>query len=112
MTKAKLVWSDELGDLRKQVSKQDESNAIDPVDVKLLVLKLRRLTQGKGRAVIEISSLPENSSWCKELERELKKTLGVGGTYKKNIIEISGDKMLEVANLLDQKQIKWKKIGG
>ena len=64
-----LVYSSELGDLRKKKSNQDES-----VDESKINLSVRRLTSGKGRTVIEITGLPNNKSWCKKLAKDLKKS--------------------------------------
>lgn len=108
MKDARLVWSDEDGDLRKK----KEAQTSDAVDEKNLVLKLRRLSAGKGRTVIEISGLPSNQKWCKDLASELKKSLGIGGSYKNSIIELQLDQLEKVTLLLDKKNIKHKKIGG
>ncbi|GAB4020117.1 MAG: hypothetical protein Fur0010_22550 [Bdellovibrio sp.] len=108
MKDAKLVWSDEQGDLRKNKVKKPEAY----VDLSKVQLKLRRLTSGKGRTMIEIKGLPENENWNKSLASELKQGLGVGGAYKKDYIEIHTDNVEKVTNLLDKKSIKWKKVGG
>ena len=83
-----------------------------PVIEKSLQLHLRRLTSGKGRTIIEISNLPQNKKWCQQLAKDLKKKLGVGGTYKDNRIEIHGEKIELVMAFIDSKSISWKKIGG
>ena len=75
-------------------------------------LKVRRLTSGKGRTVIEITGLPRNKSWCKELAGQLKKRMGTGGAYKNDFIEIHGEKLEQVTALLDERSLKWKKTGG
>lgn len=104
----RLVWDDDAGDLRKQ-----NTNVADtPLDLKNIKLSLRRLTAGKGRTVIEISNLPANKPWCQKLAKNLKKNLGVGGTYKKDIIEIHGEKINEITSFLDKNSISWKKTGG
>ncbi len=108
MSNNKIVWSDEKGDLRKK--KNTESP--DSVDQKNINLTLRRLTRGKGRTVIEVSNLPKNKDWCLELAKTLKKSLGVGGTYKNSCIQIHGEKIELVTNFLNKKNIKWKKTGG
>ena len=82
------------------------------VDESKLELKVRRLTSGKGRTVIEIKGLPLNQAWCESLARDLKKALGVGGTFKNDYIEIHGEKIDKVTGFLDHKKIKWKKTGG
>jgi translation initiation factor 1 len=104
----KILYSSEDGDLRKKSSEKKEAQ----VDLTSVVLHLRRLTSGKGRAVIEISNLPANSSWCKEFAKEIKKKLGVGGTYINGIIEIHGEKFDELKSVLDSKKISFKKTGG
>jgi translation initiation factor 1 len=105
---SKIVWSSETGDNRKKKEEKDERPVLD-AQVKL---NLRRLTAGKGRTVIEISGLPKNKLWCETLAKELKKSMGVGGTYKNDIIEIHVDKLERVSDFLDGKKIRWKKTGG
>lgn len=105
---SRIVWSSETGDNRKKKQDKDEM----PVLEGQVKLNLRRLTAGKGRTVIEISGLPKNKLWCENLAKELKKSMGVGGTYKNNIIEIHVDKLERVSEFLEGKKILWKKIGG
>ncbi len=105
---SRIVWSSETGDNRKKKPEEKEISVAE-THVKL---NLRRLTAGKGRTVIEISGLPKNKLWCENLAKELKKSMGVGGTYKNNIIEIHVDKLERVSNFLDSKKILWKKTGG
>ena len=108
MSNKRLVWSDDKGDQRKnKVGNQDVA-----VHESQLELKIRRLTSGKGRTVIEITGLPKNKKWCKELAKELKKAMGVGGTYKDQFIEIHGEKIEDVIKHLDSRSLKWKKTGG
>ena len=109
MSNNKLVWSDTDGDLRKKSKKTSNDAAVDE---KSLTLKLRRLTAGKGRTVIEISGLPNNKKWCQSLAKDIKKALGVGGTYKNDFIEIHGEKIEKITDVLDSKSLKWKKTGG
>ena len=109
MAEGKIVWSDEEGDLRKKKSGGDDKS---PVDETKLELKIRRLTSGKGRAVIEITGLPSNKKWCQKLAKELKKSLGVGGAYKNDFIEVHGEKLDEVKRVLEGKGLKFKQTGG
>lgn len=108
MNNSKLVWSDTDGDMRKSKKVDREDN----VDESFLHLKIRRLTSGKGRSIIEISDLPNNKSWCKKFAKEIKKKLGIGGTYKDNIIEFHGEKLDQIISILSDRGIKYKKIGG
>lgn len=105
-----LVYSSELGDLRKNQSKISKDGC--EVDESSLQLLLRRLTSGKGRTVIEIKGLPANKAWCKGLAKDLKKKIGVGGSYKNDFIEIHGENYEQVAKILESKKIVFKKIGG
>lgn len=115
MSNNRLVWTDKGGDLRKasvKGPKGQASNSEALVDEASLELKIRRLTAGKGRTVIEISNLPKNKKWCESLAKDLKKSLGVGGTYKNDAIELHGEKIEKVMGLLEARSIKWKKTGG
>lgn len=105
----RLVWSDEEGDLRKKNKNQKDDGPVDDSAVELLV---RRLTTGKGRTVIEITGLPANKSWCKKLAKDIKKSIGVGGAYKNDFIEVHGEKLNEVKELLSKKNLKFKQTGG
>lgn len=115
MKDAKLVWSDEGGDLRKksQKSSNTDSSAVSPTD---LLIEVRRLTSGKGRVMIELRGLPRDKNWCKKLAQNLKKSLGVGGAYKEsergNYIEIHTADFEKVTKILENQNLKWKKTGG
>lgn len=108
---AKLVWSDEQGDLRKKGQNKDKGTE-SAVNENNLLLEIRRITSGKGRAIIEIRGLPNNKKWCQKLAKELKKSLAVGGAYKNDFIEVHGEKIEEVKNLLNKKNLKFKQTGG
>ena len=108
MSDSRLVWSDEKGDLRKAKSKKSDA----PVNEANIELELRRLTTGKGRTIIEITELPANKKWCQKLAKNLKKSLGVGGSYKNEKIEVHGEKMDDVMKVLEKSAVKYKKVGG
>ena len=103
-----LVYSSELGDLRKNKKQKDDVD----VDESKVQLEVRRLTSGKGRTVIEIKGLPNNKNWCKKLAKDLKKKIGVGGAYKNDFIEVHGEKYNEVASFLESRKLAYKKVGG
>lgn len=110
MSNYKPVWVDGQGDVRK---KENSSPETSPAEYRAqLELKIRRLTSGKGRTVIEVSDLPSDKKWCKALAKDIKKKLGVGGSYKNDVIEVHGEKLEQVTAVIDQKGIKWKKTGG
>ena len=110
MSDSKTVWVDGLGDVRKQKEKpKPATKGGAPQNLELFV---RRLTSGKGRTVVEITGLPSDKLWCKNLAKKIKQKLGVGGTYKNSAIEIHGEKLNDVTDLLDKENLKWKKTGG
>ncbi len=108
MKDSELVWSSEHGDMRKK----GKQSANETVDESKISLELRRLTSGKGRAVIEIKGLPNNKKWNQKLCKDIKKKLGAGGAHKNDFIEIHVGEIEKVTNILDQKQLQWKKVGG
>jgi translation initiation factor 1 len=95
--------------MRKKKSKQTGRG---PVNESELVLLIRRMTSGKGRTIIEIKGLPADKSWCKKLAKDLKKSLGVGGAFKDDYIEVHGEKLDQVTELLKTKNLKFKQVGG
>jgi translation initiation factor 1 len=109
MSKGRIVWSDEGGDQRKKKDLQSDKGEVDPLSV---TIYLRRLTSGKGRTIIELSNLPSHKSWCKKLAKDCKKSLGVGGSYKNDCIEVHGEKMDEVMQFLNSQKLNYKKTGG
>lgn len=109
MSEHKVVWSSDGGDVRKKEKSDKGDSSLDESNI---LLELRRLTSGKGRVVVEIKNLPNNKSWCKKLAKEIKKSLGVGGAYKNDFIEVHGEKLVQVKEFLDSKNIKWKQVGG
>lgn len=102
------VWSSEMGgDLRKQGSDDSPAEVTGPIQV-------RRSTQGRaGKAVIVISNLPGSKDEIKQLASTLKKKSGVGGSVKAdNSIEIQGDILPKIKELLLAMGHKVKQIGG
>jgi len=77
------------------------------------VVKVRRETSGrKGKGVITIKDVPGTLDDVKELARFLKTKIGSGGSVKDGIIEIQGEKLDQVLDLLKKKGYTVKKIGG
>ena len=109
MSNTRTVWTDKSGDMRNKKSDKPDNAVVDESN---LVLKVKRLTAGKGRTVIEITALPKNKKWCQDLAKGIKKSLGIGGTYKEGRIEVQGEKIDQVTNFLDLRSLKWKKTGG
>lgn len=75
------------------------------------VFRLEKSGRG-GKIVTVIDQLPKNEIFLKDLTKELKTKCGTGGTYlmdgKDGIIEIQGDKRVQIKALLEKKGIKYK----
>lgn len=75
------------------------------------VLRLRRETKGrKGAGVVCIYGVP--NAHLGSLAKQLKKQLGTGGAVKKGVIEIQGDRVSQITELLMKTNYKVKQAGG
>jgi translation initiation factor 1 len=93
--------------------KNKKSIEYDFIEPELITLELtREKAKRGGKFVIVISKLPNNPPYFKELCKKLKKECACGGTFKKNTIEVQGDKENEVRKVLEQIGFSVKKIGG
>ncbi len=69
-----------------------------------VVVRLRIEKAGrKGKTVTVVDSLPRNQAFLKALAKELKKACGAGGTVVENRVEIQGDRMDRLRELLRAK---------
>jgi len=77
------------------------------------VVRVRRETKGrKGKGVTTVTGVPLPPAGLAELARNLKKKCGSGGTLKDGIIEIQGDHVEAVMDLLGGRGWKVKRSGG
>jgi len=77
------------------------------------VVRVRRETKGrKGKGVTTVSGVPLPPDGLAELARDLKKKCGSGGTVKDGIIEIQGDHVDVVMELLGGRGWTVKRSGG
>jgi translation initiation factor 1 len=82
---AKVVWSSDGGDRRKE--KPAASRA--PTGGRV---KVRREVAGRrGKPVTTVSGVPLDDAGLRELAGRLKKRCGVGGSAKGGVIELQGD---------------------
>lgn len=121
MKNTKLVWSDDPKDKPlvdgKGISKKDKASkeefgAYDPQSRNFVaVFRLEKSGRG-GKTVTVIDCLPKFELFLKDLTKELKSKCGVGGTYlmdgKDGLIEIQGDKRVQIKALFDKKGFKYK----
>lgn len=77
------------------------------------LLKVRREIAGRnGKPVTVIFDLPKHEKFCLELLRDLKKSVGAGGTYKDAKIEIQGDHRERLMATLTKLGFRVKLAGG
>ena len=77
------------------------------------VVRVGRETKGrKGAGVTVIKGVPLGGTDLAALAKELKKSCGAGGTLKKDVIEIQGDKRDQVIALLEKRGWSVKRVGG
>ena len=76
-------------------------------------MKIRLEKNGRGgKTVTVIFELPANEPYFKDVEKKLKALCGTGGTYKNNMIEISGDHREKIKVFLEKSGFKVKLAGG
>jgi translation initiation factor 1 len=92
-------WQKDEGDEQKSESSSSNQTAYIERDRK----------KRAGKVVTVISKLSGN---LKELQKELQKLCGSGGTVKNGNIEIQGDHRDKIAEYLNKKGIKTKFVGG
>jgi translation initiation factor 1 len=65
-----------------------------------------------GKTVTVIDNLPKQEIFLRDLCKELKNRCGSGGTYstagKEGLIEIQGDKRVQIKSIFDGKGYKYK----
>ncbi|NLJ92434.1 MAG: stress response translation initiation inhibitor YciH [Aeromonadales bacterium] len=103
----KLVYSTDP-DWQPESQASDNDNGGFPDDG---TLRLRRETKGrKGAGVVCIYGVPNPQ--IGSLAKQLKKQLGTGGAVKKGVIEIQGDRVSQITELLIKAGYKAKQVGG
>lgn len=69
-----------------------------------VVARLRIEKAGrKGKTVTVVDSLPRNQEFLKALAKELKKVCGAGGTVVENRVEIQGNRLDRIREILKLK---------
>jgi translation initiation factor 1 len=116
-TNSSIVWSDDPKDKCQNCGALLASCKCKPIDSPLkdyrfvAVFRLEKNGRG-GKTVTVIDQLPKNEIFLRDLTKELKSKCGTGGTYltegKDGVIEIQGDKRVQIKALLDKKGIKYK----
>ena len=69
-----------------------------------VVVTLRIEKKGRGgKTVTVLDGLPRNSDFLEGLEKELKKSLGTGGTAGETVIELQGDHRAAIRRILSER---------
>lgn len=112
MKNTKLVWSDDPKDQEKLNPKKGDSDTHGLKSNNFVaVFRLEKNGRG-GKTVTVVDQLPKVESFLKDLTKEIKSKCGVGGTYimsgKEGLIEIQGDKRVQIKDLFEKKGFKFK----
>lgn len=106
--KARTVFSTELGrvcprcgwpEKNCSCAVASEESVPERVVARLRIEKAGR----KGKTVTVVDSLPRNQDFLKALAKELKKACGAGGTVVENRVEIQGDRLERLREILRAK---------
>lgn len=82
---------------------------INPANV---TIKIRIEKNGRGGKVVTVLfELPNNETYFADLTKQLKNSLGTGGTFKDKRIEIQGDHKVQIQALLEKMGFKVKLSG-
>jgi translation initiation factor 1 len=85
------------------------SNRVEEKIPSKVVARLRIETKGRsGKAVTVVDGLPRNSDFLEGLAKELKKSLGTGGSVVGGTIELQGEWRERLRALLPSKKISVK----
>lgn len=116
MSDSRLVWSDDPKDKKcpkcKEFMNQCTCEKQEFAGSKFVVIfRLEKNGRG-GKTVTVLDALPKNEIFLKDMTKELKSKCGVGGTYlmdgQHGVIEIQGDKRVQIKAIFDKKGIKYK----
>jgi translation initiation factor 1 len=85
------------------------SSTVEEKIPKKVVVKLRLETKGRGgKSVTVLDGLPNNSDFLEELAKDLKKSLGTGGSVVGATIELQGEWRERLRILLPSKNFSVK----
>lgn len=106
----KLVYSSELGDLRKKEKQAPKQISVMKNDG---IVRVRKESKGRGgKTVTIISGLRLSDAELSLLALKIKQKCGAGGTVKDGSIIIQGDAVDTIIQHLQREGIQAKKAGG
>jgi len=98
-------WDDEWSSDNKQVQKLDKQTIKEPAKHSLYISKEKR--RGKTVTIVQPFYLPNDE--LKTLLKNIKSSLGCGGTIKDNTLEFQGEVSQKLRDILDSKGFRFKK---
>ncbi len=107
--------SDQLKNLFPDHEPADEPESVDKKTDDIWLQDdplLCKFEKRKGKVNTIIAGYNGASSDFKKLAKELKTTLGVGGSFKNEEIIIQGDYRKQIMEILKEKGFKVKRVGG
>ena len=105
-----ILWSDDPD--QKVGNKKDKKN-LDIIPENYLMSIRREKNHRGGKTVTVIfGEFEDNINYFKKLSKKLRKGCGSGGTFKVDAIEIQGDFVDRVIQLLEKEGFKTKVVGG
>jgi translation initiation factor 1 len=107
---SRTVWSSEAGDQRKEDSKSDIRESLPPGKQ---TVYLHRDSKGRGgKGVTVLRGFVLTAADLSDLAKKLKKSLGVGGTLKGDVIELQTQEREKISTLLAKLGYRVKIAGG
>lgn len=115
-----IVWSSDNGRMcpkcgkgkDKCVCKKSDGNSaeknLDGDSVRIFRDRKAR----KGKVVTVITGIPLQGKALKEFAKKLKQKCGSGGTIKEDVVEIQGDFLEKIMEILQKNGWNVKKVGG
>ena len=93
----------------KLTDKTYEINEVSSLQIDPIICKYEKR---KGKALTILEGFTINDSEVKNIAKELKKKLSVGGSLKGNYIIIQGNYRDKIMEILNSKGFKTKRVGG
>ena len=93
----------------KLTDKNYEINEVSSLQIDPIICKYEKR---KGKALTILEGFTINDSEVKNIAKELKKKLSVGGSLKDNYIVIQGNYRDKIMEILHSKGLKTKRVGG
>ena len=93
----------------KLTDKNYEINEVSSLQIDPIICKYEKR---KGKALTILEGFTINESEVKNIAKELKKKLSVGGSLKDNYIIIQGNYRDKIMEILNSKGFKTKRVGG